>query len=992
MRSAAISSMTNRATINANKADAWLCRLEFYRHALALMPEPEDPAPGIAFAVKDPTGKATRITCNCGRDRQKTCAHRRQLEALIQVAGMTANPFALDAAFRGSLWYGLGQVLAEACRVSPGNVRWSRSAQGQRPDLRVEDTGGNPLLIYHGAGPDRARFVERCIDAAPEGRIPGRGQILTQLGLLTLTDQERLLMEKGIKTRRQVFEGTFWFRFAYHGFCEFGLDGSAFSPMIEESSGTFWLDGLDGEDKPVFSILVPRDKVKRTLAAVRDHAVKVNGLPLQPLPVDLIFDARLNAALDLELRPLLKLIRRDGEARFFQRNDLKRFQYGDLYYIPELKLLVEDKGPAEIPESLKLTPSLVKASQVPAFIQANQRLWQSGRFVLDEETAQMQILTRVDRVEIVPEAIDHNWLWLAVTYGMGNQAIRLADLLRAKKAGQRYIATTGGWIDTQSPDLDLLDELALQIADEQLEQDQGRLRLRRQDVYRLGLADGSAPSVGGQGPGVRAVQDLLALRSPAPLPEKREMISGLRAYQRIGTQWLSFLYQNRLGGLLCDEMGLGKTHQVMALMVWLKESGPARAPFLVVCPTTVISHWEKKLAAHAPELSVGVHHGGQRHQVDPFAGRDVVLTSYAILRLDGAVLGQRRFGMVVFDEIQYVKNRQTQTFGAAAALSADIKLGLTGTPVENSLDDLKALMDLVLPGYLGTDERFSAVYRIPIEERADARSKARLNQLIQPFALRRLKAAVLDELPPKIEDVMTCRLSEDQVRLYRDAIKGRAPGLIQVLDDPQAKIPYIHIFALLTLLKRICDHPALVVQDREKDLASGKWDLFAELLDQCLESGQKVVVFSQYLEMLAIIRRHLESLRVGHVLLTGASRNRGDIVARFNEDQHCRVFLGSLKAGGTGIDLVAATVVIHYDRWWNAAREDQATDRVHRIGQKKSVQVFKLVTEGTLEEKIGAIIDKKRLLMEAAVRPDDPKILKSFTREELIELLRFSRS
>jgi len=980
--------MAKRPAAQAKGAETGL---EFYRHALALMPQADDPAPGIALAVKDQRGKASHISCNCGQDRKKTCHHRRQLEALIHAAGKASDPFGMDAAFRGSLWYGLGQILAEASRVSPGSVILSRLAQGQSPDLRVEDNGGNPLLVYRGSGPDRSRFVERCIGACPNGSIPGRGRILSQLSLLTMTEQERLLAEKGIKTRRQTFEETFWFRFAYHGFWEFNHQDCAFSPRIEEGTGAFWIDGLAGQNNPVFSIAVPREKVKRTLAVVRDHAVKLSGLPVQPLPVDLIFDARLNDALDLELRPMLKLIRKDGEARFFQRQDLKRFQYGDLYYIPELKLLVEDKGPMELPDHLKVTPSRVKASQVPAFIQAHQEVWQSGRFVLEEETARLQILTRVDRIDIEPGAMDHSWLWLSVNYGLGNQTIGLADLLKAKKAGQRYIATSGGWIDTQSPDLDLIDELALQIADDQIEPEGGRIRLRRQDVYRLGLDDGRAPSVGTDGPGARAVEDLLALTSPAPIPEGWAAFAGLRAYQRIGTQWLWFLYGNSLGGLLCDEMGLGKTHQVMALMVWLKESGAVQAPFLVVCPTTVISHWEKKLAAHAPELSVVVHHGGQRHQVDPFAGRDVVLTSYAILRLDGAVFCQKRFGIVVFDEIQHVKNRQTQTYAAAAALRADIKLGLTGTPVENNLADLKSLMDLSLPGYLGSDERFSALYRIPIEEQADSRSKVKLNRLIHPFTLRRLKAAVLDELPPKIEDIMTCRLSEDQVKLYRDAIDNRAAGLIPVLDDPQAKIPYIHIFALLTLLKRICDHPALVVKDKGKDLTSGKWDLFAELIAQCLESGQKVVVFSQYLEMLAMIGGHLERLGVGHALLTGASRKRGDIVARFNEDESCRVFLGSLKAGGTGIDLVAATVVIHYDRWWNAAREDQATDRVHRIGQKKSVQVFKLVTEGTLEEKISAIIDKKRLLMEAAVKPDDPKILKSFTRDELIDLLRFSR-
>jgi SNF2 family DNA or RNA helicase len=209
------------------------------------------------------------------------------------------------------------------------------------------------------------------------------------------------------------------------------------------------------------------------------------------------------------------------------------------------------------------------------------------------------------------------------------------------------------------------------------------------------------------------------------------------------------------------------------------------------------------------------------------------------------------------------------------------------------------------------------------------------------------------------------------------------------LRNHRKPIPFIHIFALLTLLKQICDHPALAEGNTEEvdRYESGKWELFKELLAECLESGQKVVIYSQFLGMIDIIGRYLKEQSVDFVTLTGASRNRGEIIARFNEDPQCRVFVGSLKAGGLGIDLVAASVVIHYDRWWNAAREDQATDRVHRIGQRRGVQVFKLVTEGTLEEKIAAIIERKRDLMDRVVKEDDPTLVKTFSREELLELL-----
>jgi SNF2 family DNA or RNA helicase len=353
-------------------------------------------------------------------------------------------------------------------------------------------------------------------------------------------------------------------------------------------------------------------------------------------------------------------------------------------------------------------------------------------------------------------------------------------------------------------------------------------------------------------------------------------------------------------------------------------------------------------------------------------------------------LRQQGFSLAVFDEIQHIKNPETQTFRAASEISAEMKLGLTGTPIENSLMDLKALIDLVLPGYLGTDDEFIARYAQE-HQGGDRTRRKELRKLVSPFTLRRLKKTVLNELPQKIEDFRTCTLSEDQVRLYREAISSRGKGILDALRQSQEPVPYIHIFALLNLLKQICDHPALV-SGNLKDFQqhqSGKWELFKELISETLISGQKVVVFSQYLGMIQMIERYLQMQGTGVVTLTGSSRNRGKIIDRFNNDPGCMVYVGSLKAGGTGIDLTAASVVIHYDRWWNAAREDQATDRVHRIGQKRGVQVFKLITEGTLEEKISALIDKKRRLMDSVIKEDDPRVLKILSREDLIDLISF---
>lgn len=332
-----------------------------------------------------------------------------------------------------------------------------------------------------------------------------------------------------------------------------------------------------------------------------------------------------------------------------------------------------------------------------------------------------------------------------------------------------------------------------------------------------------------------------------------------------------------------------------------------------------------------------------------------------------------------------------------------VKIGLTGTPIENALGELKTLFDLVLPGYLGADRAFHERYERALvtvgagmkENRARL---AELRRLISPFVLRRLKSTVLDELPEKIEDLRRCELTPEQVALYRQVLETRAKPLVRQLQKDHGKpLPYLHIFAVLNLLKQICDHPALVSGELEnfERHASGKWELYAEILRESLDAGEKVVVFSQYLGMLELMARYLDQLeldgrKIGYARLQGSTRaeERGQMIERFNSDPDCRVFLASLKAGGTGIDLVGGSVVIHYDRWWNAAREDQATDRVHRIGQRRVVQVFKLVTEGTLEERIAAIIEQKRDLLDTVVQEDDPTLSKLFDRSQLLELLR----
>ncbi len=597
----------------------------------------------------------------------------------------------------------------------------------------------------------------------------------------------------------------------------------------------------------------------------------------------------------------------------------------------------------------------------------------------------LQVFNSPGQMTLSPGALETDWCWLSATYRFGNSSLSLSELLKARKNRRRYISINDGWVDTRSAEMETLFHAI--DTPEDVSEKTGDLRLKRMHLFRMLSAAPDAIEISGENPAADLIRQMLTLKPSTPPPQTDPLASPLRTYQKRGVEWLWFLYENGFGGLLCDDMGLGKTHQLMALMLCLK-SRQSR-PFLVVCPTTIISHWEKKILQHAPSLKAVVYHGQDRNLTDALGDVHLLITSYGIILRDVHKLADIPFSLVVFDEIQHIKNARTKSFKASCVLTADMKIGLTGTPIENSLWDLKSMMDLVLPGYLGTDASFNRLYAEPIERSSTIPPKQALSRIISPFTLRRLKSSVLTELPEKIEDYCFCPLLEDQVKLYRDAVDSRRTGVLDKLRSPHADIPYIHIFALLTLLKQICNHPAQLEKKPEayQRLQSGKWDLFTELLSEALESGQKVVIYSQFVKMIRIIELYLSEKKVGHVVLTGQSRRRGDLIEKFNNDPACRVFVGSLRASGSGIDLVAASVVIHYDRWWNAAKEDQATDRVHRIGQNRGVQVFKLVTTGTLEEKISAIIEKKKNLVDKAVKEDNPEILKTFNREDLIELL-----
>lgn len=494
------------------------------------------------------------------------------------------------------------------------------------------------------------------------------------------------------------------------------------------------------------------------------------------------------------------------------------------------------------------------------------------------------------------------------------------------------------------------------------------------------------------------LQALVDLKPPEE-PDLQGLASNLRPYQKLGVDWLWFLYHHGLSGLLCDDMGLGKTHQTMALIAAVFNGKPEEERklakhILVICPTSVIYHWQEKLEAHLPNARVYTFYGANRTLEGFHQEYDILLTSYGISRIESDHLEKIPFELAVFDEVQLAKNHNSRLYATLVSINAKMRLGLTGTPIENHLRELKALFDIVLPLYMPSEADYRDYFVRPIERELDNGRKKLLSRMIKPFVMRRRKEEVLSDLPGKIEEVSHCDLSPMQARLYNEVLRSGRARLLEELEDDRATVPYIHIFSLLSALKQICDHPAVYLKavEKYKNYSSGKWDLFVELLSEARESRQKVVVYSQYLMMLDIIEAYLAEIGVGYAAIRGSTVNRAEQLHRFKHDPSCEVFVASLQAAGLGIDLTSASVVIHYDRWWNAARENQATDRVHRIGQKRGVQVFKLVTKDTFEERIDLLIARKGKLMEEVVGIDDHDLIKRFTRQELMEFLQDSKT
>jgi SNF2 family DNA or RNA helicase len=445
----------------------------------------------------------------------------------------------------------------------------------------------------------------------------------------------------------------------------------------------------------------------------------------------------------------------------------------------------------------------------------------------------------------------------------------------------------------------------------------------------------------------------------------------LRPYQERGLSWLVFLARLGLGGILADDMGLGKTAQTLSLLLTERAENPK--PTLLICPMSLVSNWQKEAARFAPELTVYVHHGASRLREDEFLAAvdaaDLVITTYGTALRDLGALREVEWGRVVCDEAQAIKNSGTRQAQAVRAIPARTRLALTGTPVENHLAELWSIMDFCNPGLLGPAKRFRRRFQEPIEVRQDADATAALKRATGPFVLRRLKTdkTIISDLPEKNEMKVWCSLTTEQATLYQAVVED----MMAVIADTEGIQRRGNVLSAMMKLKQVCNHPAHLLKDGSRlPGRSGKLARLEELAQEIIEEGDKALIFTQFAEFGSMLQPYLAAQLDRPVLWLhgGLSKaKRDDLVDRFQHDDEPMLFLLSLKAAGTGLNLTAANHVIHVDRWWNPAVEDQATDRAFRIGQSRNVQVRKFICTGTLEEKIDAMIERKKTLASAVV-------------------------
>lgn len=534
-------------------------------------------------------------------------------------------------------------------------------------------------------------------------------------------------------------------------------------------------------------------------------------------------------------------------------------------------------------------------------------------------------------------------------------------------------------------------ETLYELYDRRSVSDQGALRMSRFDTGRLASLerDSRMPLNWSGGDELRQLgaqlSDFNGIEAVQP---PKGLCAELRPYQQQGLNWLQFLKQYRLGGILADDMGLGKTVQTLAHLLLEKEQKQLNKPCLIIAPTSLMGNWRREAEHFAPALKVLVLHGPERHHnFDKITDHDLVLSTYPLLVRDSEHLLSREFHSLILDEAQTVKNPKSKAAGVIRRINSSHRLCLTGTPMENHLGELWALFDFLMPGFLGDMRQFNSLFRIPVEKHHDQISRRRLAERIAPFMLRRTKGEVVHELPEKMEIVRTVVFDKKQAVLYESVRIAMEEKVRKSIADKGLARSHITILDALLKLRQVCCDPRLLSLKQAKGVQqSAKLELLMQMLPEMMEEGRRVLIFSQFTTMLGIIEAELKKHQIAYTKLTGQTRNRDAVIERFRRGE-VSLFLISLKAGGVGLNLTEADTVIHYDPWWNPAAENQATDRAHRIGQQKAVFVYKLVVENSVEEKIIDMQQKKQALAQGMYQQNRDAEALNVTGTDLQQLL-----
>ena len=467
--------------------------------------------------------------------------------------------------------------------------------------------------------------------------------------------------------------------------------------------------------------------------------------------------------------------------------------------------------------------------------------------------------------------------------------------------------------------------------------------------------------------------------------------ANLREYQKIGVQWLQMLDFYGLGGILADDMGLGKTVQILCVICsYLEKHKENSKPIMVVCPSSLCLNWQNEIEKFTTGVTSQVIHGSleaRKKQIENIKNYNIVITSYELLKrdIDEYKKSETQFKFIIADEAQYIKNNNTQNAKAIKNINAETRYALTGTPIENSLSELWSIFDFIMPGYLFGYRKFKEMYETPIVRDADEYATNKLKKLIELFVLRRIKKEVLTELPDKMITILNSQMTDEQQDIYLSYLARAKKDVMEEIKENGIEKSQIKILALLTRLRQICCHPSLFIENYKGE--SGKLNQCIEIIKDAIQSGHKILLFSGYTAMFDIIEKELKKEKIEYLKLTGQTKvsDRVNLVDEFNNSPDKKLFLISLKAGGTGLNLVGADMVIHYDPWWNLSAENQATDRTYRIGQKRNVQVYKLITKNSIEEKIYELQKRKESLIDSMISTNQTFINK-LSKEEIMNL------